>query len=44
MYGASGSGKTELLRTTVLAASVGDAFGAMGSRRTSMASTTPAAA
>jgi S-DNA-T family DNA segregation ATPase FtsK/SpoIIIE len=27
VYGASGSGKTELLRTTVLAASLGDAFG-----------------
>jgi S-DNA-T family DNA segregation ATPase FtsK/SpoIIIE len=30
VYGASGSGKTELLRTTVLSASLGDAFGAQG--------------
>jgi S-DNA-T family DNA segregation ATPase FtsK/SpoIIIE len=30
VYGASGSGKTELLRTTVLSASLGDAYGAQG--------------
>ncbi|GAA4375049.1 FtsK/SpoIIIE domain-containing protein [Nocardioides caricicola] len=30
VYGASGSGKTELLRTTVLSASLGDAFGSQG--------------
>jgi S-DNA-T family DNA segregation ATPase FtsK/SpoIIIE len=30
VYGASGSGKTELLRTTVMAASLGDTFGAQG--------------
>lgn len=30
VYGASGSGKTELLRSTVLSASLGDTFGAQG--------------